>query len=346
MDAQTKQFLDLTSVQCCVCEADNAEPVGLGNDFEYRTSSDTFVAMRCRSCGLIYLNPRPSVSEFPRIYPPNYHAFGFSEREFGLAYRVRSRLEAKRLSGWCRGLPDDARILDVGCGDGFHLRLLRGFGNSRWTLVGVDIDKRAVEMARRTGLHVRLGSVDDIDLPRDHYDLALMIQTIEHVENPVEALRSVRRLLRPGSRLIIVTDNTDSLDFKLFKDSYWGGYHFPRHWNLFNRDSLARLAEKAGFEVDDISTQVSPVNWVYSIHNALVDRETPQWLIDRFTLRSIVSLSAFTALDIVLQRLGKGGLLRAILRRPEEDQTQTANGALQQPALAELGGVRGASTRP
>jgi SAM-dependent methyltransferase len=172
-------------------------------------------------------------------------------------------------------------------------------------------------MAERAGLQVQLGSVDEVDLPSEEYDLALMIATIEHVEKPVEALTNVRKLLRPGGRLVIVTDNTASLDFKLFKDSYWGGYHFPRHWNLFNRDSLARLAEKAGFEVDDISTQVSPVNWVYSIHNALVDWETPRWLIDRFTLRSTVSLSAFTALDIVLQRLGNGALLRAILRRPK-----------------------------
>jgi SAM-dependent methyltransferase len=316
MDVQTNAFLALTSVQCCVCETDDAEPVGTGKDFEYGTSSDTFVAVRCRSCGLVYLNPRPAVSEFQRIYPPTYHAFDFSEKQFGFAYKVRSRLEAKRLLGWCRGLPDDARILDVGCGDGFHLRLLRDFGNRRWTLQGIDIDKRAVAMAERAGLQVQLGSVDEVDLPSEWYDLALMIATIEHVEKPVEALSNVRNLLRPGGRLVIVTDNTASLDFKFFKDSYWGGYHFPRHWNLFNRDSLARLAVKAGFEVDDISTQVSPVNWVYSIHNALVDRETPQWLIDRFTLRSTVSLSAFTALDIVLQRLGRGGLLRAIVRRP------------------------------
>lgn len=317
MGAQTRQSLDLTSVRCCVCDTEDADAVGMGEDFEYRTSADTFVAMRCRSCGLIYLNPRPSVSELQRIYPPNYHAFDFSEKAFGLAYRVRSQLEAKRLSDWCRGLPDDARILDVGCGDGFHLRLLRGVGSERWTVEGVDVDERAVERARRTGLHVRLGSVSDIDLPCDRYDLAVMIQTIEHVENPVEALRSVRSLLRPGGRLIIVTDNAESLDFRLFKDRYWGGYHFPRHWNLFNRGSLRRLAEKADFEVDDISTQVSPVNWVYSIHNALVDRGAPRWLSNRFTLKSTVSLSAFTMLDIVLQKLGKGGLLRAMLHRPE-----------------------------
>jgi SAM-dependent methyltransferase len=317
MAGKEKQPLKFTSVKCCICESDNAEPVGLGKDFEYRTSADTFVAMRCRSCGLVYLNPRPALSELHRIYPPTYHAFDFSKQHFGLAYKVRSRLEAIRLSNWCRGLPDGARILDVGCGDGFHLRLLREIGNGKWTLNGIDLDERAVEVARRSGLDVRLGNAADTDLPRDAFDLALMIQTIEHVERPVEVLASVRTLLRPGGRLIIITDNTASLDFRFFGDRYWGGYHFPRHWNLFNRASLRRLAEQAGFQVDEIATQVSPVNWVYSIHNALVDWRTPQWLINRFTLKSTVSLAAFTGLDIVLQLLGNGGLLRAVLRKPE-----------------------------
>ena len=74
------KLLDLVHVQCCVCESDDTEPVGMGKDFEYNTSSDTFLAMRCNSCGLVYLNPRPNISEFERIYPVNYHAFDFSEK--------------------------------------------------------------------------------------------------------------------------------------------------------------------------------------------------------------------------------------------------------------------------
>src|SRR5437868_2672016 len=107
METQKKEPLDLTFVRCCVCETDDAEPVGVGEDFEYRTSSDTFLAMQCRSCGLVYLNPRPAVGEIEKIYPPTYHAFDFSEKDFGLAYKVRSRLEARRLLNWCRDLPED-----------------------------------------------------------------------------------------------------------------------------------------------------------------------------------------------------------------------------------------------
>ncbi len=305
--------LSLTDVQCCVCESDDATEIGTGEDFEYHTSPDKFSALQCNSCGLVYLNPRPEISEFERIYPANYHAFDFSEEDFGFVYKVRSRLEAKRVLSWCKDLNDDARIIDTGCGDGFHLSLLEKYGSKNWTLEGIDIDKRAAKMAMDKGLKVHVGSIDEIDLPKNAYDLAIMVQTIEHVAEPAETLRAVHRILKPGGKVVVVTDNTDSFDFKLFKKSHWGGYHFPRHWNLFNKTSLTKLAEKTGFEVAKLTTQVSPVNWVYSLHNRFVDEQKPKWLINQFTLKSTISLSVFTMLDIVLQKFGRGGLLNATL---------------------------------
>lgn len=321
--AETKERishgLKLEHVRCCVCDTDAATPVGLGQDYEYRTSPDTFLAMQCDSCRLVYLNPRPAVSEFETIYPDTYHAFDFSEEDYGFVHKVRSRLESNRLLSWCKGLPDDAKILDIGCGDGFHLNLLKTYGNKTWTVEGIDISDRAAAAAARNDIKVHVGNVETIDLPENTYDLAIMLQTIEHVEKPDEVLRGARRLLKPGGRLVIVTDNTGAPDFGLFKGGYWGGYHFPRHWNLFNKNSLTKLANKTGFDVADLITAVSPVNWVYSIHNALVDLGAPKWLINRFTLKSFVSLSAFTWLDIVLQKLGRGALLRAILKKPENN---------------------------
>ena len=145
----------------------------------------------------------------------------------------------------------------MGCGDGFHLNLLRKYGAKTWTLEGIDMDRRAIERAKKSGLLVHCGNVESIDLPQNTYDLAFMIQTIEHVDKPDEVLRGIRKLLKPGGKLVIVTDNTDSLDFRFFKETYWGGYHFPRHWNLFNRNSLTELAEKNDFEVARLRTQYS-----------------------------------------------------------------------------------------
>ncbi len=316
MTSVAQNSIKLVSVRCCVCDTENAETIGGGYDYEYFTCPEIFDVKHCRECGNVYLSPRPDVSEFERIYPPTYHSLDFSEENYSLVHKVRSRLEANRLLRYCDGVPDNARILDVGCGDGFHLKLLQQYGQKGWTLEGVDLDSRAVAIASKTGLTIHQGSVEDLDFAGDQYDVVYTIQTIEHVAQPDAVLAAIFRILKPGGRLVIVTDNTDSLDFTYFRKNYWGGYHFPRHWNLFNPRSLSRLAQKTGFEVSAINTIVSPVNWVYSFHNLLVDKHAPQWLINRFTLKSPISLGVFTVVDMVLQKFGRGALLNAYLTKP------------------------------
>ncbi len=306
----------LVGTRCCICDCDDGEPQALGEDFEYRTSNDTFLAVRCPTCGLVYLNPRPSVDEIDRIYPANYHAFDFSPEHFGFVYRVRRWLEARRLLRYAGGLGGSARILDVGCGDGFHLRLLRDYGSSTWQLEGVDLDPRAVQAARDAGLTVHSGDLEELNLDEASYDLVLMVMTIEHLAAPAGVLREVARLLKPGGKVVVVTDDASSLSCRLFRGRYWGGYHFPRHWNLFDRRSLARLACLVGLEPEDIDPMMSPVNWTYSLHNLLVDWGAPRWLVNRFTLKAPVTLAAFTALDQILCSFGYGSLLCATLQRP------------------------------
>jgi SAM-dependent methyltransferase len=252
-----------------------------------------------------------------RIYPANYHAFNFSAEEFGLAYTARTWLERRRVLGCCRNLSETARILDVGCGDGFHVRLLRKFGRPGWQVEGVDADVRAVDAARASGLDIHLGDVHDVDLPPSSYDLILLIMTVEHLPDPLDALRRIRELLRPGGRVLVITDNTATLDFKIFGGRHWGGYHFPRHWNLFDANSLRAVLERADLEVEGVTTLLSPVNWVYSIRNLLVDWMAPKWLVDRFSLRSSVSLGVFTLVDAFWMMLGRGAILRGIARRPK-----------------------------
>ena len=303
-------------VDCCICGNKEAEPVAVGEDFEYRTSDDSFLAVRCERCSLVYLDPRPTEAELPRIYPDSYHAFDFSAEEFGLVHRVRSRLEARRLLKACGDLPAGARVLDVGCGDGFHLDLLRRYGPEGWRLEGVDLDERAVARARERGLEVHHGTIEALGLDADTYDMAFMIQTIEHVADPPGVLAAVRRVLRPGGRLMIVTDNTRSIDSRLFRSRVWGGYHFPRHWNLFDKPSMRRLAAKVGFEVAELGTMVSPVNWVYSVRNTLDDLGAPRWAVEQFSLATPATLGVFTIVDGVTTAVGRGALLRVILRKP------------------------------
>jgi len=302
-------------VGCCLCGNQVGSPVGVGEDFEYRTSDQSFLAVRCPSCQLIYLDPRPAVTELGRIYPDSYHAFAFEEDQYGLVHRVRSRLEARRVLRAGRGLPPDAHVLDVGCGDGFHLDLLRRYGPAGWQLLGVDTDVRAVAAARRRLLDVELSTIEDASIEPGSIDLALCIQTIEHVADPVVLLRAIARVLRPDGRLYLITDSTDSPDFHLAKGRHWGGYHFPRHWNLFNKASMRRLAELSGLTVERLGTTTSPVNWTYTVRNWLDDWGAPRWLVERFSLKTAPSLALFTMVDGILTSVGRGALLRVILQK-------------------------------
>jgi SAM-dependent methyltransferase len=316
----------LVAANCPLCGPGADEPVGVGEDFEYRTSPDSFLAVRCSSCGLIRIDPRPSSDEFERMYPDTYHAFAFDDEGFGVVHDVRERLEARRLTRWLRGVPPGARVLDVGCGDGFHLDVLRRRSKVGYDLSGIDLDKRAVSRATGRGLLVEEGALETSSVSLGSVDCALLIQTIEHVEDPLALLRAIRERLRPGGRLIVVTDNTGSFDFRWFGSRWWGGYHFPRHLHLFDQRSLRTMAAEAGFDIAALDTMVSPVNWVYSIRNLLVDHRAPRWLVDQFSLRTPVSLAIATIWDLGNRLFGRGALLRADLRRPTSDVTQLEPG--------------------
>ena len=303
---------------CCLCGIEDAIPIAVGEDFEYRTCPDTFLMVRCQRCGLLYLDPRPTEEELGRIYPDDYHAFQFDPSSFGLVYRVRQRIDLDRLRMWCGSLPKNARILDVGCGDGFHLHLLHRFSRPGWIMEGVDTDPRAINAAKRHGLAVLQGKIEDLDLPVESYDLILLIMTIEHVGDPLGLLRRVWQLLRPGGRVVIVTDNTDSPDFSIFQGRHWGGYHFPRHWNLFSQATLRLLAKRTDFHVEHLGTSFSPVNLVYSMRNLLVDWGFPRWWYDRFSLKSALTLAAGTIFDVLLNMVGRGAILFARFQKPRQ----------------------------
>lgn len=313
------RHLELESVDtCCICgSSESVEPIATGMDFEYETSPDTFTAKRCSKCDLVFLDPRPALSELSTIYGPEYHAYDFTEEKFGLAYKVRAWLESRRLRKWCGDLPEGARIIDIGAGDGFHLNLLNRLGDGKWALEGVDPDEHAIAAGRSKGLQMHHGLVQDLPLPRDSYDFATLIMTIEHVDAPDQMLENVAKLLKPGGCVGIITDNTGSPDFAISSRRHWGGYHFPRHWNLFSKASIARLAENAGLEVVRIRTLVSPVNWTYTVHNWLKDKGAPRFLYAQFGLDKPLPLAVFTIMDMCLAAVGKGAILGVVLRKPQ-----------------------------
>jgi 2-polyprenyl-3-methyl-5-hydroxy-6-metoxy-1,4-benzoquinol methylase len=147
-------------------------------------------------------------------------------------------------------IPNKGRMLDVGCGDGSIVKLAKDLG---WDAEGLDFDPQAVETARREGLSIRAGKLEEQSYPEGAFDFVHMSHVIEHVHNPLVVLREVRRVLRPGGLLVAMTPNADSWGHRHFGPD-WAALDPPRHLHIFNADTLAALTKRTGFVRSTITT--------------------------------------------------------------------------------------------
>jgi SAM-dependent methyltransferase len=145
-----------------------------------------------------------------------------------------------------------------------------------------------------------------------------MLQLIEHVEDPAAICERVFEILKPGGCFIVETPNLAGLDFRWFRRSYWGHYHFPRHWNLFSTRALQRLLHDKGFGIERTEYLISTSAWTISLHNALLDRGWPDWVVRFFHFQNPLLLGIFLVVDWVRARLGfETSNQRVIARKPE-----------------------------
>ena len=145
-----------------------------------------------------------------------------------------------------------------------------------------------------------------------------MLNLIEHVSDPAAVLRKARDLLSPTGRIVIKTPNFDALDARLFRHASWGGYHAPRHFVLFNRESLQRVVDDTDLSVLDFSyTQGAPF-WSVSVLDALrkrglvrVDASRPAVYHPLFPILQ----AAFAAFDMIRSPFAKLSQMQIVLGR-------------------------------
>jgi SAM-dependent methyltransferase len=286
-----------------LCGADRCTDEAFGADFEYATAANRFCFVRCAECGHLYLNPRPSSDDLGVIYPANYYAY--EAEGSGLVARMRRRWEGGKVRSYARWIGSGSRrILDIGCGNGRFLALMRDFGPEQWSLVGIDFDPDAARQCAEQGFETHVGRIEELDPGGEPLDAVIMLQLIEHVDDPALICRRVHSLLRPGGCFIIETPNLAGIDYRLFWHSWWGHYHFPRHWNLFSSASLKRLLEESGFEIERCEYLISTSAWTISLHNYFLDRGYPGWFVSFFHFKNPLLLAVFILLDSLRARLG------------------------------------------
>jgi len=262
---------------------------------------ENFNIVQCKQCGLVYTNPRPTVKEIEKYYPPNYSPFKFSYPEplfsngIGILRRILKKkilmlhygyfanseidpskknflrnitLPLKYRIGWI--LPPYKRggkILDIGCSTGHYLSILRQLG---WDTYGVEPDSKSSSWARRQmGLNVVTGRFEEIDFPLDYFDVVTLWHTLEHFHNPLAALRKVHGILKKDGLIIFAVPDISTLNRKIFGTNWWA-WEVPRHLYHFSFSTIVKLLCKDSFKLLRVERPPYLAITILSLQNLLV----------------------------------------------------------------------------
>lgn len=208
-----------------------------------------FPVVRCGDCGGYYLAERPI--DLVPYYPPNtYAAYTSQMPRFSHAPgRSRGLSQRKRLITLQR--PAGGRLLDVGCGSGDFLAVMKL--TPGWHVTGLEPNAAAVRYARETRrLDVQTGILPQPGWPDATFDVITMWHVVEHVPTPLTTVAEAHRLLKPNGLLVVAVPIADSCEARLFKET-WAGYDVPRHLVTFTRASAKRLFQRIGFQAQEQS---------------------------------------------------------------------------------------------
>jgi len=155
-------------------------------------------------------------------------------------YTGRRKILTDFVADICRRVTDrPPRILDVGCGTGANLLMLSQFGEAE----GVDISEDALAFCRERGLaNVKLGAAEKLPYDDGTFDLVTALDVVEHLDDDLGGLSEMRRVLRPGGRVLLFVPTFMFL---------WGVQDdVSNHRRRYRLPELRRVLEQAGFEVE------------------------------------------------------------------------------------------------
>lgn len=236
-------------VRCNLCDADDYElvyqvPVRPDQMGEY--ALDTWDIVRCKSCGLIYVNPRfdaPAMENFYRFRNPMDRAF---VEDWFIQNSYLRQETWKRFLRVIRRFCPSGRLLDVGCGSGSFLAAAKETG---FQSVGQEVSTYFVEYCRnQLGLTVLDGELETCDFELASFDCVTCFDVIEHHPDPKRLLRSIRRLLKTDGLVVIGTHDIGNYFARLY-GVRWRHIAPVGHLTYFTRATLTRMLSESGFRL-------------------------------------------------------------------------------------------------
>ena len=176
-------------------------------------------------------------------YDPEAEAYNFYYRK--QQTQLPDNVRALRVLN--REFPRRGKLLEVGCFTGTFLNRIRSDG---WEVTGLEPFRPVAEYARsKHNLDIIEGVLPEPRLRTSHYDAVMMLHVIEHLPDPTDNLRELRRVLKPGGVLVIETPRFNSLSFKILGRRERSIQNCSGHIYFFTEQTLLQMLKQNGFDV-------------------------------------------------------------------------------------------------
>jgi len=228
---------ELEEVSCNICNCNDYKPL----------FKKEFHVVKCKKCGLVYVNPRltKSISE--------------EESKEGLNWHLKAQEANDELVGFYEGLlhrfqryRKTRRILDVGCGTGVFLHIAR---KNEWEVYGTELFKQGAEYAKEAyNIDIFQGELKGVNFANSFFDVVTLFEVIEHLQNPLEYLKEIFRILRKGGFLFLTTPNLSSLNF-LIRREKWCVVTPSSHIYYFTATTIRKILGLAGFKILELKVR-------------------------------------------------------------------------------------------
>jgi 2-polyprenyl-3-methyl-5-hydroxy-6-metoxy-1,4-benzoquinol methylase len=219
-----------------------------GSQHSYYAEENGYTLVKCPTCGLLYVNPRPSDEEVEQAVKTGLHR-GRSDLNVSGKF---SKTKVKRYSKILGELFSDSteknqpvQWLDIGAGHGEFMRALQLFFNSEKKINGIEPNTVKREAAKKIGLS--MVGIEHL-LSGEQYDRISALNVFSHLPDPIATINQWKKLLKPSGELIIQTGNTAFLPV----EEHPRPFHLPDHLSFISKSILIHILEKCGFHTIDV----------------------------------------------------------------------------------------------
>ncbi|TAL68333.1 MAG: class I SAM-dependent methyltransferase [Bacteroidetes bacterium] len=207
-------------------------------------SENGFNIVKCDSCGLLYVNPRPSDDDIANGAETGLHkgeqtldlTGTFNDEQVQRFNNIINKIYGKNVPA------ENSSWLDIGCGHGEFMTALKVKFENKLILKGCEPNSAKVESALSKGLDV------EAFYPEEHsesYDYVSLLNVYSHLTNPLNSLNNWKKLVKPGGELLLETGDTTDLT----KETIAKPYYLPDHLSFATKNIVIDILKRVGFEI-------------------------------------------------------------------------------------------------